>query len=59
MRASALTDGTVDMVVDSFSMDGTHDGEVDVAGPYLTVRETLLIQPRQRIRNHRDRQPVR
>ena len=25
MRASALTDGTVDMVVDSFSMDGTHD----------------------------------
>ena len=37
MRASALTDGTVDMVVDSFSMDGTHDGEADVAGPYLTV----------------------
>ena len=44
MRASALTDGTVDMVVDSFSMDGTHDGEADVAGPYLTVRETLLIR---------------
>ena len=42
MRASALTDGTVDMVVDSFSMDGTHDGEADVAGPYLTVREALL-----------------
>ena len=44
MRASALTDGTVDMVVDSFSMDGTHDGEADVAGPYLTVREALLIR---------------
>ena len=38
------TDGTVDMVVDSFSMDGTHDGEADVAGPYLTVREALLIR---------------
>ncbi len=44
MRASALTDGTVDMVVDSFSMDGTHDGEADVAGPYLTVREALLVR---------------
>ena len=44
MRASALTDGTVDMVVDSFSMDATHDGEADVAGPYLTVREALLIR---------------
>ncbi len=44
MRASALTDGTVDMVVDSFSMDGTQDGEADVAGPYLTVREALLIR---------------
>ncbi len=44
MRASALTDGTVDMVVDFFSMDATHDGEADVAGPYLTVREALLIR---------------
>lgn len=45
MRASALTDGTVDMVVDSFSMDGTHDGEADVAGPYLTVRRRCSSAP--------------
>ncbi len=44
VRATSLADGTVDMIVDSFSTDGVHDGEADVAGPYLTVHEALLVR---------------
>ncbi len=43
-RISSLADGTVDVIVDSFSVDGAHDGEADVAGPYLTVHEALLVR---------------
>ena len=43
-RSSSLADGTVDMVVDSFSVDGAHDDEASIAGPYLTVREALLVR---------------
>ena len=43
-RNPALADGTVDMVVDSVAMGEAHDGEVAVAGPYLTVNEALLIR---------------
>ena len=43
-RTSSLTDGTVDMIADSFSVDDAHDGKADVAGPYLTVHEALLVR---------------
>ena len=43
-RVSPLEDGTVDMVVDAFAADDVQDGEVELAGPYLTVHAALLVR---------------
>lgn len=43
-RVSSLEDGTVDMVVDAFAADDVQDGEVELAGPYLTVHAALLVR---------------
>ena len=43
-RITSFADGTVDMIVDSFSVDDASDGRVDVSGPYLTVHEALLVR---------------
>ena len=43
-RVASLEDGTVDMVVDAFAADDVQDGEVELAGPYLTVHAALLVR---------------
>lgn len=43
-RVSSLEDGTVDMVVDAFAADDVQNGEVELAGPYLTVHAALLVR---------------
>ena len=49
-RVSSLEDGTVDMVVDAFAADDVQDGEVELAGPYLTVMRHCWYVPT--VRNH-------
>lgn len=43
-RVEMLDEGTVDMVIAGFGMSASREVEVDFAGPYLSVKQDLLIR---------------
>lgn len=53
-RVRALTDGTVDMVVATYSYDDNHDDPVTFAGPYYTAHADLLVVANSSIKKLED-----
>ncbi|GGO29377.1 hypothetical protein GCM10010116_58880 [Microbispora rosea subsp. aerata] len=53
-RVRALTDGTVDMVVATYSYDDNRDDAVTFAGPYYTAHADVLVLAGSRIKKLED-----